>query len=180
MANVFDCANFFIEISKKNEDFDMTNMKLNKLLYFAKGIHLARTGKLLFEQSVQAWQHGPVIPCIYFKYNECGYNPILSVDDYSYDTFSSEELNTLIDVMREYGKYSAGTLRNMTHKPDTPWTSSYVEGEKIVIPDEALKNFFEKHPIASFKPSGNIPVTQVLPKDWYEPNEDEVWESYRK
>ena len=181
MANVFDCADFFIEVANSNEDYDMTNMKLNKLLFYAQGTHLARTGKELFHESCQAWQHGPVIPAVYFKYNHFSGNPISEVDkNYSPDLFSEDELETLIDVMREYGKYTASTLRNLTHRPGTPWTTHYVEGENAIIPETALRQYFLKHPVKPFKYSGKIPATRVLPNEWYDPSEDAEWESYLK
>ncbi len=43
MANVFDIANFFIDIAIKTEDDFVTNLKLNKLIYYAQGAYLART-----------------------------------------------------------------------------------------------------------------------------------------
>ena len=48
MATVFDVADFFIDIANMSEDDQMTNLKLNKLLYYAQGVFLARTGKPLF------------------------------------------------------------------------------------------------------------------------------------
>ena len=181
MADVFDCANFFIEIANSNEDFDMTNMKLNKLLYYAQGAYLARYGKALFSETIQAWQHGPVVPKVYFKYNHCEGNPISEVDsNYTAEAFSGDELMTLVDVMREYGKYTASTLRNLTHEAGTPWTSVYVDGKKETISKSILKQYFTKHPVNSFKISGKIPVTRKLPKELYDSEEDAVWESYRK
>ncbi|MGP1508480.1 MAG: Panacea domain-containing protein [Sphaerochaeta sp.] len=181
MADVFDCANFFIEIAIHNEDFDMTNMKLNKLLYFAQGTHLSRTGKRLFNNTVQAWTHGPVIPRIYFKYNSYESSPISKVDDnYSFNLFLSEERTTLLDVMRELGKYTASTLRNITHMPGSPWSIAFSEKEKRQIPVDVLRKYFTEHPVKKFRLSGKIPITRALPKDWYDPMEDSVWESYLK
>lgn len=181
MANVFDCANFFIDIAIYNEDFDMTNMKLNKLLYFAQGTHLSRTGKRLFNNNVQAWTHGPVIPSVYFKYNSYESGPISKVDDnYSFNLFSSEERTTLLDVMREMGKYTASTLRNITHMPGSPWSTTFSDKEKRQIPVDVLRKYFTEHPVNEFRLSGKIPITQALPKDWYDPKEDSVWESYLK
>ena len=37
MANVFDVANLFIQIANQSEDDSITNLKLNKLLYYAQG-----------------------------------------------------------------------------------------------------------------------------------------------
>ena len=53
MAKVEDCANLLIELTNKDENTDdMTNLRLNKLLYFAQGHYLARYGKPLFDDEV--------------------------------------------------------------------------------------------------------------------------------
>ena len=82
--------------------------------------------------------------------------------------------------MREYGKYTASTLRNLTHLPGSPWVAVYSEKKKQQIPVELLRDYFLEHPVEKFKYSGKIPSTRTLPKDWYDPAEDAVWESYRK
>ena len=41
---------------------DLTNMKLNKLLYFAQGYYLKKYGRPLFDNAIEAWEHGPVVP----------------------------------------------------------------------------------------------------------------------
>ena len=73
-ANVFDVANYFIGLSLKNKlDTDgtvegITNLKLQKILYFAQCAYLALYDKPLFEDEVLAWEYGPVISSVYNKY----------------------------------------------------------------------------------------------------------------
>ena len=50
----------------------MTNLRLQKLLYFAQGWHLARFGRPLFDASIEAWPYGPVVPEVYRAYKEYG------------------------------------------------------------------------------------------------------------
>ena len=83
MANVFDVADFFIDIANKNTDDTLTNLKLNKLLYYAQGEYLARTGKPLFDDEIQAWDYGPVVPVIYYKYKRNNANEITPITDIS-------------------------------------------------------------------------------------------------
>ena len=65
-------ANFFVELANAEEDSCMTNLKLNKLVYFAQAWSLEKLGKPLFEEEVEAWQHGPVIPSVYTAFSPCG------------------------------------------------------------------------------------------------------------
>lgn len=145
MANVNDVASFFVDWANKSEEEHMTNLWLNKLLFFAQGQHLARYGTPLFEDTIEAWNYGPVVPAIYRKYKVCGRNPIPTVDDeYTPSNFSREEQILLADILREYGAYTASTLVSMTHQPNTPWSNAYVEGENNEITVVAMMDFFKR------------------------------------
>lgn len=140
MVTAFDVANFFIDLSNGYTEDCMTNLRVNKLLYFAQGWHLAITGEPLFCEDFKAWQYGPVVPSIYQKYKVCGRNPIETVDDdYSTDKFSADEFSFLLDVATEYGKYSAPTLVSMSHEDGTPWHST---AENETISKEVIKKHF--------------------------------------
>lgn len=178
MATVFDIANFFVDLANKTDDDYITNLKLNKLLYFAQGVSLARTDKPLFEDSIEAWKFGPVIPSIYKKYKDLGKMPIQETDThYSSEVFTNQEINILIDVMREFGIYTGGKLVTLTHAPDTPWSKSFNNNEKI-ISNEAIKDYFKKHPVREFCLKDDTELVNKLPKEWYDSNEDSIWEAY--
>lgn len=183
MLSVFTVANFFIDVANSREDDAMTNLKLNKLLYFAQGCHLARTGKSLFDEQIEAWQLGPVAPAIYQKYKVCGRDPIPFVDEgYDPSKLSADELETLTDVMREYGCYTGNHLVNLTHRPGTPWHQFYDVDERAygynsTIPRDAMKEYFTANPVPRFEAEGE--VVEKLPNDWYDPAEDDEWEDYQ-
>lgn len=179
MAKVFDVANFFIDLVQASTDDQITNLKLNKLLYFAQGAYLARTGTPLFSNDLEAWQYGPVVPCIYQKYKVCGKSPIMSVDeDYDPAEFTDDEVETLLDVMREYGKYTEETLVSVTHKAGTPWSDSYIPGQNMKIEIDLLRKFFEAHPVPQYCGNRKIPAVSALPREWYDETEDTEWEAY--
>ena len=70
MNNVDMVANFFISIGMmENEDY-MTNLKLQKLVYFAQALSLVKNKKALFEDEFEAWDLGPVIPSLYQKHKK--------------------------------------------------------------------------------------------------------------
>lgn len=176
MTNVFDVANFFIQIANQSEDDQMTNLKLNKLLYYAQGTFLSRTGKPLFNSEVEAWDFGPVIPEIYRKYKVCGKNPIPLDDELEKNSFTEEELDTLLDVMREFGQYTGSALVTMTHKPDTPWSKAIAAGKKV-ISEKDISEYFLSHPVPRFIDNLKVPKVSALPSDWYNPEEDAEWEA---
>ena len=99
MLKPLEIANFFIKIANSENEGSITNMKLNKLLYFAQAWSLTKYGEPLFEEEIQAWQHGPVVPSIYKAFRICGYNPINdTAGDFSSKNFSQRDIQLLIDV----------------------------------------------------------------------------------
>lgn len=180
MANIYDVANFFIQLSNDSVDDPITNLKLNKLLYYAQGCYLARTGKPLFDGEIEAWQYGPVEPTIYNKYKRYGSSPITEVDQKcERDAFESDEFDALIDVACEFGQYTGSTLVNMTHQVGTPWSDACRSNKKEISQD-SMREYFKAHPIRSDKELfSKIPVVTELPKEWYDPAEDKIYEAYQ-
>lgn len=178
MADIFDVADFFIQLANQSEDDQMTNLKLNKLLYYAQGTFLARTGKPLFDNLIEAWSLGPVVPEVYRKYKVCGKNPIFfDRDDIDLSLFTPEEADTIYDVMREFGQYTGSKLVTLTHKPDTPWSNAAANGEKT-LSISSIREYFLEHPVPSLDDRLNIPQVSVLPAEWYDSSEDPEWEGY--
>ena len=66
MADVKDIAQLFIQLGDGD---DVTNLKVQKLVYYAQGFYLALNGKPLFNNDIKAWAHGPVVPELYQEYN---------------------------------------------------------------------------------------------------------------
>lgn len=178
MADVFEVADFFIDIANRSEDDQITNLKLNKLLYYAQGAFLARTGQLLFDDEIEAWDLGPVVPEIYRRYKVCGKMPIASEGtDINISAFTEEEMDAMLDVAREFGQYTGAKLVSMTHRPNTPWSETRRLGEKV-ISNKRIKQYFTEHPVTSIGSQINLEEVTVLPSDWYDPAEDAEWEAY--
>lgn len=131
MATVYDVANFLISISDVVEVKDMTNLKLNKLVYFVQGIYCAKTGKPLFIGDFEAWTYGPVVRPLYDKYKRYGDSTITEVDNsYNENCFTNEEIDILTDVAMMFKGYSAAQM----HMPDKAWSKYYVKNRNNVIP----------------------------------------------
>ena len=144
-------ANFFVELANAEEDSCMTNLKLNKLVYFAQAWSLEKLGKPLFEEEVEAWQHGPVIPSVYTAFSPCGRDRISETTaGYDESEISSEEMDLLLDVTDKYWDYSASGLRNLTHKKDGAWSQTYSEVRINKIPKDLIKKDVENDHLDSF------------------------------
>ena len=121
----------------------VTNLKLQKLLFFAQAAHLALfDGKPLFNDEFEAWGLGPVIPAVYRKYKGSPSDPIV-VDNLNCE--DGELVRFLENIWKIFGKYSASELVNMSHAQGTPWQMVYKSGERgIKIPKELIQNYYKK------------------------------------
>ena len=122
----------------------ISNLKLQKLLYYAQGCFLALKGTPIFSDDIVAWQHGPVVESVYHEYKYNGANGIIFDDDFDFSDFTEEENDVLSEVYDVFGQYSAWKLRNMTHE-ETPWKDT-PQGE-VISPDK-IKEYFQKVYIA--------------------------------
>lgn len=142
MAKAIDVAKYMIIRAMKDED-PITNMKVQKLCYYALGVYSKlSSGRKLFEESVEAWQHGPVVREVYKEYARRA-NGIIISEDYS-DLKLNEAEKKAVDMAYTYfSQYSAWRLREMTHA-ESPWKRNYEEGKKNIIPFDDIKAFFDK------------------------------------
>ncbi len=68
-----DIANELLKKAAEDGGGDLlTNMKLQKLLYYEQGFHLAYFNQPLFNEAIEAWQYGPVVPLVYEHYKSFG------------------------------------------------------------------------------------------------------------
>lgn len=139
-----EIADWFLVWGEQNEAA-MSNLKLQKLLYYAQGHHLGSHGVPIFDDKVEAWAHGPVVRSVYHELKKFG-NADIDVDeavaeDFDWDDYRDVEAD-LVRVWNTYGKYEAWVLRNRTHR-ESPWKDTFEDGERyLVIPQDAMREFF--------------------------------------
>ena len=141
MPNAFDVTNFFLAKSQDDEA-EISNLKLQKLLYYAKGFHFAIFEEPLFPEKIYAWTHGPVIPEVYHEYKNFKGNPItdLPADYGAKNSLSKEQIDLLDEVWSVFGQFSAWKLRDMSHN-ESPWINH--EKDASEISDQDLIEYFK-------------------------------------
>ena len=129
-------ASYFIEkageLGDGNEELsgnnDLTNLKLQKLLYFAQAEHLQKyNGVPLFSEEIHAWKYGPVVPEVYNWLKDNGSLVITEFDADldDTDTIPADKREFLDNVWDKYGNLSAWSLVQMTHKQGSAWDRIY-------------------------------------------------------
>lgn len=119
----------------------LTNLKLQKLLYYQQGYHLAAFGTPLFEENIEAWMYGPVVPAVYDVYSKYSSSTLPDVE--TSVTLLDEEEILFNEVYQAYRDFSAVGLMNRTHS-ETPWITSLPHDRGTVIPKDSMQAFFKE------------------------------------
>lgn len=176
--SAMEIANFYVQLVETIPGDSIDNLKLNKILYYAQGWSLALFDRPLFEDKIEAWEYGPVIPEVYRAYKVCGRRSIEDPEN-SFDEsiLSTDELNLLIDVYTNYGQYTGVALMNKTHEPGTPWSRVFEEGKNKEINQKDIAEYFKKRK-GTFErfhaDELNMPMVSAAPLEWDSP-EDSVY-----
>jgi uncharacterized phage-associated protein len=135
-------AEYFIWRANSDSDLgeNITHLKLQKLLYYAQGFHLAWYGEPLFDDPIRAWAHGPVVNSMYQRYRDYGATPIPDPEDFDPTCLDDQTRELLEEVYSVYGQYSAWGLRNLTHEED-PWKDTSRDG---IIPLDLMQRYFSE------------------------------------
>lgn len=125
----------------------ISNLKLQKLLYFCQAFALAKQGRPMFKEELYAWKYGPVVKEVYEAYKEHKNNPLPEPAATANDTALSDTDKEIVDEMLEtFSGYSAIRLMNITHS-HKPWKNLEKKVEKgerdIIIPQKAIKKYYE-------------------------------------
>jgi len=138
--NCFDIANFFLAQQDENAGDTISNLKLQKLLYYAQGYHLGMFSSPLFPERIEAWTHGPVVSAVYHKYKTFSGGAILPTEEISLKQFTRSQVDFLNEIYNVFGQYSAWKLRDMTHNED-PWKETPLNCE---ISRSVMQNYFKQ------------------------------------
>lgn len=143
-------ADYFIALSNETQSL-ITNMKLQKLVYYAQAWNLGLNGDSLFDEEFEAWVHGPVLPTLYNEYRKFGWKPILREDlvEGSLEAIKasfSQPINSLLDdVAGEYFGMTAYALEKLTHQEE-PWLNARIGLNE----DQPSNNIIKKGDMLSY------------------------------
>lgn len=123
----------------------ITNLKLQKLLYYAQAWHLALYDTPLFDADFEAWVHGPVHLETYQRFRHHKWNPISA--DIAMPNLPEDARDHLEEIMTVFGDYSAFTLEQMTHY-EAPWRNArgnlpIDEPSNAIISNEDMQAFYK-------------------------------------
>jgi uncharacterized phage-associated protein len=139
MAKLYDAsdvAKYFIWKANQDEQELLSNLKLQKLLYYAQGLNLSLGNGPLFHNDIEAWQYGPVVPEIYHQYKIYGRGGIMPDEQFDPNTIDEDTRDFLDEIYNIFGQFSAIRLMEISHD-DECW-------EETEIGDIISHNSMEK------------------------------------
>lgn len=119
----------------------VSNLRLQKLLYFVQAQFLVSKKEPCFSDSIEAWDFGPVVPTVYHEYKIFGSSSIptsITMKDIFIDPYDRKIIESMLD---NCAKYATSTLVGMTHR-QRPWIEAYNRKIDNTISNEAILAFF--------------------------------------
>ena len=140
--DALDIAKYIIRWCDKNK-LRITNLQLQKILFFIQKESIRRRGYGIFSNRIEAWQYGPVVPDVFYQFAGFGAMKLVLYED----LFSDVSPKDIIDdqskeiiegILREYIHVSPWDLVAKSHVSNGAWANSISMGEKYPITDQDI------------------------------------------
>jgi len=154
-------ANLLLDLAHE-DGLAVSNLALQKLLYFAHAHFLIRTGHPLIQGGFEAWTYGPVHPAVYQAFKSEGDRPV-TIRAQGHNVMTGEARPLAVpaapevrghirDVLRAYGHLPPGRLVDISHAPKGPWATVVSQAKASValgmrIPDSVTLERFKYHKV---------------------------------
>jgi uncharacterized phage-associated protein len=139
MATAIDTAQYFLAAAKGD---GITHLKLETLVSYAQAFSLVLLNRPLFDEDIEAWEYGLIVPSVYHEYNSNGRAHILPKysEQIARENFDDEQKFVLESVNEYYGVYEAWALRDLS-RVEFPG----VFGSGGIIRKQDIKEYFIEH-----------------------------------
>lgn len=116
----------------------ISNLQLQKILYYVQKDFLKRDC-VAFSDDIEAWQFGPVVPAVYYKFCGFGAMPITSTFEVGeIDSLDLQAIERVVDAKKLLNPWD---LVADTHRENGAWDQIYQNGlgNHRVIPLSLIK-----------------------------------------
>lgn len=141
MLSALDLSKYIIT-KCMNDRKPISNLQLQKILYYIQVEFLKTKGVPAFPDEIEAWQFGPVVRAVYQQYCGAGSFPLRFVYEKNIaDTVSVSEREIIDDIVVDKREKEPWDLVAETHAEGKAWSRIYKDGEgnKAVIPKEEIQ-----------------------------------------
>jgi len=141
MVTAKEVAEYFLWKAEENNQELLSNMKLQKLVYYAQGLYLAIYDSPLFLEKIKAWTYGPVVEELYHDYKQYGAGGIPANPDFNPLSIDGDTREFLDDIFDAFGQFSAIRLMEIAHS-DECWERAGIGNE---ITFDSMKECLKKY-----------------------------------
>ena len=131
----------YIILREAEEGRPVSNLRLQKLLYFVEAYFFLSTGEPCFVDRMEAWDFGPVVPEVYHKYKRFGSMIIQETDDSLAQEIELSDQEKIDEMLDACADKSTRELVEITHQQE-PWKSAYRNKFSNEITQESIRNLF--------------------------------------
>lgn len=139
MYSALEVARYIIAY-ESSQGRTVSNLRLQKLLYFVQSWFLAVTGRACFADDLEAWDYGPVVPEVYRRYKIFGSTMIPPLDKTEQSNISIQDQQLIDSALEICAEQSTRRLVEISHNQD-PWRNAYVPGMNNVITQDAILRY---------------------------------------
>jgi uncharacterized phage-associated protein len=126
MVSALDVARYLIRLGASGDEPDyLSQLRVQKLLYYTQGWALATLGRPLFCESIQAWNYGPVVDTVWRQLKKYDSRGIQPNEAGAPEGVSNADKSFIKSVWEQYKVHSAIGLMKMTHD-EAPWKDARV------------------------------------------------------
>ena len=114
-------------VNKCTQDLKpISNLQLQKILYYIQKAFLVEFGSPAFNDRIEAWQFGPVVPVVYSRY--CGFGAAPILIKYTNVTIERNDVQVIDPIIEEKRSKYPWDLVKDTHAPQKAWSLIYKDG----------------------------------------------------
>lgn len=154
-----EVANFFLDHAARRGT-KVTQITLQKVLYFAHAWFLSRQDVPLVDEQFEAWPYGPVLRSVHEQFRKWGDEPIRSrATRLNFESGSQERVPYVFDepttsalerIFDFYARYEPFALVEMTHEEGGPWDRVFREGKRsarvgMIISNNSIRDHFSNY-----------------------------------
>jgi uncharacterized phage-associated protein len=141
MYDAMDIAEYVLSYCENDLGKPITNLQLQKFLYYIQGDYLAKYGLPIFDNTIEAWAYGPVVPDVYYCYNNYSSRKIKGIKPSV--EIEKETISSINESIKRIINIQVWDLVDKTHKED-PWSDNYIANQNEEIPIDEIKSYFQK------------------------------------
>lgn len=158
LYNILDISVYIINYCNKS-CYYISNLRLQQILYFTQIAFLVIHNKECFQEEIEAWDFGPVVPSVYNRFCKYANLNIPIIEEYidtskgiwnayyksfTWDTISQHDTRLINDVIEACEKYSISELLNIITNQQ-PWLNANKRIYDKTINKQELLNYFKQY-----------------------------------